>query len=266
MLTKILHISLWVISLISLFVLLGASVSSSNQVVLHEVNVGLKYGEDNFFIHEKEVMEVVSDFGYMADSTLMRTINPGRIEELLENNAFVGDAEVYKELNGQLHVDVKVRQPVLRIYNNLGQSVYLDETGVFMPTSRKYAARSTVVNGAIRVDFNPLLGKNIHELAEMEEGHPDFKMLKDAFDISEVCRASKLWKAQFTQIFIRDNGDIELIPRVGDHVINVGSAMDIEKKLNKLKLFYSEGLDKTGWNEYKIINLKYANQVVCSKS
>ena len=46
----------------------------------------------------------------------------------------------------------------------------------------------------------------------------------------------------------------------------IGDAEDLDKKLYKLRLFYAEGLNKTGWNEYKVINLKYANQVVCTKS
>ena len=39
-----------------------------------------------------------------------------------------------------------------------------------------------------------------------------------------------------------------------------------EEKFEKLKMFYTEGLNKTdGWNKYSTINIKYKNQVVCTK-
>ena len=228
------------------------------------VEVGVEYGEENFFIQKEEVEEVVSDFGYMPDSTPMRDINPGKIEELLENNAFIKDAEVYKELDGELHVDVEVRQPVLRIFNVRGQSAYIDEDGVIVPTSPKYTARAVVANGKLVADFNSLMGRNVDDMVE-QDAHPEFKVISDLYHIAMYCRKSKLWKAQFAQFFVNENREIELIPRVGDHIVLVGNAENIDKKLNKLRLFYAEGLNKTGWNEYKTINLKFANQVVCSK-
>jgi cell division protein FtsQ len=45
-----------------------------------------------------------------------------------------------------------------------------------------------------------------------------------------------------------------------------GEAKDFEEKFEKLKTFYTEGLNKTdGWNKYSTINIKYKNQVVCTK-
>ena len=75
----------------------------------------------------------------------------------------------------------------------------------------------------------------------------------------------EFFKAQIEQIYITDSKEIELIPKVGNHIIIFGSIQDIEEKLEKLKLFYTKGLKKTGWNKYKTINLKFRNQIVCTK-
>ncbi|MBK7817541.1 MAG: hypothetical protein IPJ60_08285 [Sphingobacteriaceae bacterium] len=57
-----------------------------------------------------------------------------------------------------------------------------------------------------------------------------------------------------------------LTPVVGDQSILLGKNQDLDVKLNKLKLFYSEGLNKTNsWNKYSTINLKFKNLVVCTK-
>jgi cell division protein FtsQ len=53
---------------------------------------------------------------------------------------------------------------------------------------------------------------------------------------------------------------------VGNHKIIFGKAENIAEKFNKLKLFYTEGLNKSdSWRKYSIINLKYKNLVVCTK-
>ena len=67
------------------------------------------------------------------------------------------------------------------------------------------------------------------------------------------------------QIYVDEKNNVELIPRVGNHNIILGDASDLENKLEKLMIFYKKGLSKTGWNEYSTINLKYKNQIVCTK-
>lgn len=262
---KALNIAGWAIGVICLFVLLGAAVSESSAVVLRAVQVEVDFGDENYFIKEDQVKEIIADLGYMGDTMLIRDIDPGRIEHILENNAYISDAEVYKELNGDLHVDVTTRQPIMRIYNLRGESVYIDEDGVFMPLSPQYASRAPIVNGMIVLDFAPFIGRSISDLRQGSESK-DIATIAEVYDIVRFCREEELWKAQFNQFYVNHEREIELIPRVGDHHILVGNAQDIDKKLNKLRMFYEKGLSKTGWNEYKVINLKYANQVVCTKS
>jgi cell division protein FtsQ len=58
---------------------------------------------------------------------------------------------------------------------------------------------------------------------------------------------------------------VELTPTVGNHQIILGKIADYRENLNKLQLFYEKGLAEVGWNRYSVINLKYKNQVVCTK-
>ena len=75
----------------------------------------------------------------------------------------------------------------------------------------------------------------------------------------------KFLKAQIDQVYVTEGGEFELIPRIGNHVILLGKAVDLDDKFRKLYAFYKLGLNKIGWNKYNIINIKYKNQVVCSK-
>jgi cell division protein FtsQ len=49
---------------------------------------------------------------------------------------------------------------------------------------------------------------------------------------------------------------------VGNHVILIDGVENLEESLTKLMILYKEGLNKTGWNDYKVINLKYKDQIV----
>lgn len=263
--SRILNIAGWSVGLVGMFVLLVAAVSTSHNAVLNDVVVYIDDAGGNFFVSSDEVIETVSDLGYITSNTKMDKIDPRKIEVILENNAFIEEAEVYKQHNGALHVDVKMREPILRIYSRNGQSIYIDNYGVFMPLSARYTARTPIANGYISMDVTDLVGMNVTDLESRIE-HPQIKLMNDLFLVASTCAKSDFWKSQFNQFYVNAQGELELIPRVGDHQVILGDPSNIDKKLHKLRLFYEEGLNKTGWNEYKIINLKFANQVVCTKS
>ncbi|NQV52031.1 MAG: hypothetical protein HQ500_02560 [Flavobacteriales bacterium] len=262
--TKVLRISGITLSIASMFVLLVAAVSTSNNVLFKKVMVRIEGGE-HLFVSQDDIKEAVYDLGYIKDSTRMKEIDPGHIEFLITNNSFIQDAEVYKELNGDLHVDVIVRKPIVRVYNDLGVSVYIDQYGVIMPLSSTYTARTPIANGDLTLMLYQYIGHNVKELPKLTE-HSDAYTIQEIYNVAAVCAQDEFWSAQFNQIYVTSEGELELIPRVGDHRVMIGNSKDLDKKLNKLWHFYKKGLSKTGWNEYETINLKYANQVVCTKS
>jgi cell division protein FtsQ len=65
---------------------------------------------------------------------------------------------------------------------------------------------------------------------------------------------------------VNEHQELELIPRVGNHRVLLGDTIDLQDKFRRLMIFYKEGLSKTGWNNYSVINLKFRNQVVCTKN
>ena len=85
------------------------------------------------------------------------------------------------------------------------------------------------------------------------------------FDFAQFLQKNKFWDSQIEQIHVNSKLDIELVPRVGNHYIILGKIEDYKENLTKLKLFYDKGLNKVGWNKYSVINLKFKDQVVCTK-
>jgi cell division protein FtsQ len=91
--------------------------------------------------------------------------------------------------------------------------------------------------------------------------------------LADFIRHHEFWNAQVQQVFVNASGEMELIPRVGNHTIVLGDLeggqagyeKEMEEKFNKLFLFYREGLSKQGWDKYNTINLTFKDQIVCTK-
>lgn len=164
------------------------------------------------------------------------------IETLLETSPLIASCECYKTISGHVVVEVKCRRPILRIIADGNDSYYLDEEGEIIEhmTSAVYLPIAT---GHIT---RPYAQKELYALAQYLQGE-------------------ELWNAQIEQIHVTRQGEIELIPRVGDHIISLGRPGDYEQKFSKLQTFYEKGLNKIGWDRYSRISIDYNNQVVATK-
>ena len=140
---------------------------------------------------------------------------------------------------------------MLKIINRYGESFYLDDEGIVMPLSKKHSAHVLIVSGNIS-----------HKLRDTVKNN---SIVNKIYTLAKSITEDEFFKAQIEQIYINNKKEIELIPKVGNHIIIFGKIENTKEKLEKLKLFYTKGIKKTGWNNYKTINLKYRNQIVCTK-
>ena len=90
-------------------------------------------------------------------------------------------------------------------------------------------------------------------------------ILRDIYYLVDYINDDSFWSAQIDQIFVDKDDKIDLIPRVGNHVIHLGTAENYEGKLRNLKAFYDKVLPEIGWNKYSKINLEFKDQIVCKK-
>jgi cell division protein FtsQ len=212
------------------------------------------------FVTVQDILQVVDHPSQKLRGKLLDSINSMRLEERLAQLAPVRRAEVYKTGNGTVHVDILQRSPVLRIINRYGESYYLDETGQTLKHTSRYSVHVLVANGYIDRRTPERNG-----LSQIETAQGKRNIVKELFDLAVWIGASKFWNAQIQQIYVREDGDFELIPRVGAHVILFGKCEKIDEKFSKLEALYRNGFNVTGWNKYDVINLKYDGQIVCTK-
>ncbi len=216
------------------------------------------------FIDAQGIGQLVLDkYGEVVGKPLS-AINMALLEKIMLNNPFIESARVFSTIDGKLHIEVVQRDPIVRVINFRDESFYMDGNGVYMPVSENYTARVPVANGFI---FNREAEGNVRAYSDEELNDTTVAVSRayQVFQVAEYIRQHEFWNSQIEQIYMNLNGDMELIPRVGEHKIVFGDSRDLKIKFEKLYLFYQEGLNNTGWNKYTTINLKYQNQVVCTK-
>ena len=211
-------------------------------MVCNDLQVIVKDSLDKHFVTEGDLTRLLEQAELNPIGQLITEVNTELIEQELLKNEMISQVEAYKTPSGIVKLEVTQKIPILRVMGVNG-NYYVDNLGTLMPISRRYAAHVPIASGYVE-----------KELA-----------MNDLYKFALFLQENKFWNDQIEQIYITSDGDVELIPRVGDHRIVLGTFDGFEEKLANLRLFYQQAIPKIGWEKYSSINLKYKNQIVCTK-
>jgi cell division protein FtsQ len=261
---KILGICSWILITVGLLVTLGFVYNEQNNLLCSDLKINIDVINGHEFIDVNDIMSIIRKSGDSVVGKPVAQINVGQLEKLIENHPCIQNAEVFKTINGEINIKVQQRNPLIRIFPINNDGFYIDEEGSFMPLSNKYSARVLMANGHILGGINTWSGLSVPQILK-DDSLAKKTILDDLFILADFINRDEFLKAQIQQVFVDSNREIELIPRVGIHRIIIGDVSGLKEKFDKLMIFYNEGLGKTGWNEYEVINLKYENQIVCTK-
>lgn len=243
---------LWALCLSSVVLLMSFIEVKKATVVCKDVRIVIP-GNQNF-VERSEIDNILFNAAGPLVGKPLNQINIHRLETALKANPFIEFAKVYGDMNGIIQVQVKQREPVLRVFNIANQDFYIDRNGIKIPTVASFTANVLAANGQITESYN----NTVDTLRS--------KLARELFDTALFIEGDTLWRDQIEQIFVNKDGEIELVPRVGHHKIILGSADSLKTKFTNLLMFYKKAVPTVGWDAYKTINLKYANQIVCVKN
>lgn len=246
-------VSLWVIGISAVITSLAFTEIRQQRVLCKKIDISINRDDENYFINKNDILKIIYSTGDSLIGTPIQKVPVSLLERLLKMNKYIDNADVFIDIKGNLQVNVIQRKPMLRIINNTYESFYIDEKGGKMPLSPLYSANVLVANG------------NIFEKYNVKDDSIQTPILRSLFYLSNVIRNDKFWNAQVEQIYIEQNQDIILIPRIGDHKIVFGDTSNANEKLENLLVFYKKALPKVGWETYHTINVKFKGQVVCSR-
>ena len=199
--------------------------------------------ENTSLIRRGEIILLMESIQDSIVGKLVNEIPIFEIERKIEGLKNVKNAEVFIDMNGIFYVEINQKKAVVRISPKGSKDFYMDANGSMFNLSTNYTEHLLIANGNI-------------------EDSTDFY---NVLSLANYISSDSLWKSQIIQIYFKENKEIELIPRVGNHTILLGDIENYKDKFRKLYLFYDQGVNQVGWNNYKEINLKFKNQIVCVK-
>lgn len=210
--------------------------------VCSQVKINISEDVVEGFLDAGEIKRILKNKGVYPLGKPMDDIRVRRIEDVLENSPFVDRARCHKTTGGHVCISVTQRMPLIRVKADSGDDYYLDSRGGIMPNTR-YTTDLIVATGHIGRKY---ASKVLTPLAAY--------IVKDKF-----------WRNQVVQINVLEDGTVEIVPRVGDHIVYLGQPAGVAGKLLRLEKFYRYGLNRAGWNKYSYISLEFDNQIICKK-
>jgi cell division protein FtsQ len=256
---RIKDILIWTLVVIYAVLAFGFISEKQNALVCSHVEVIIVDSLKNRFVERENILRLLERRGIKLIGRNFNEIDLNKVESIINDYPPVRKAEVYKTANGSVVIDLKQRNPIIRIFDRNNETFYIDENGYLMKTSGNYTSHVIIANGNIDVNFNITSKTNVKEFKGKQQ------IFTDLYFLSKYIASDKFWNAQIQQLFVNSSGDIELIPRVGSHVIIFGDYSDCETKFDNLMSLYKNALPAKGWNTYETINLKYKGQVICTK-
>lgn len=215
---------------------------AEKDVVCRDVRVEIGKGVIEGFLTPADVRRMLLEDGINPVGRAMADINLRTIEEKLEAKELIDAAECYRTQGGNVCIKVTERVPVVRVMSSGGDDYYVDKDGKTMQNTG-YACNLMVATGSVD---RPYARRVLAPLGRL--------IMADDF-----------WRNQIEQVNVLPDSTVELVPRVGNHIIYLGRPVGVTKKLQRLRKFYKYGLSQAGWNKYSRISVEFSNQIVCKR-
>ena len=198
-------------------------------------------GDDNLFVTHETVNKLLIENKHKAQTIRKDKLDLNKLEKSIDNNNMIEKSQVFVSIDGVLKAVIKQKTPIVRVFDENG-SFYYDYQGNKMPLSDNFTARVPLVSGQI----NDKNSKDLNELFRF--------IFDDAF-----------LKKNIIGIQILPNGSLKMMNRNFNYEIDFGKTINMEKKFNNYKAFFQKAVTDSSLYNYKKINLKFTQQVVCTK-
>ncbi|MEO6722505.1 MAG: hypothetical protein ABIN67_19200 [Ferruginibacter sp.] len=249
---NILLATLWITIGTGTAVLLVSAIQKKDEQHCNGVYVNISGVSNNFFVDKKDILHTINSIvGGSPSGKSIGSFNLKAIENELQKNTWIKNAQLFFDNNEVLQVNVLEREPLVRVFTASGSTFYLDSSKAMLPLSEKFSARLPVFTN-FPSDKKVLI-------------KADSNLLKDILIVGTAIHADSFMMAMIDQVDITPQRSFELIPKFGNTIIVFGDATNVEEKFYKLQLFYKEVIVKAGWNKYSVVDVQYKNQVVASR-
>ncbi|HRN44467.1 MAG TPA: cell division protein FtsQ [Flavobacterium sp.] len=232
------------IRLLLMFVLvifLFSFTSKRNENRKLKKSVILFVGNTEPFVKQETVNKLLIENNEGVSSIQKVNLDLNKLEKNLDAQEMIEKSDVYVSIDGVLKAVVRQKTPIARIFDNEG-SFYIDYEGNRMPLSTNFTARVPLVSGGINKNNN-----------------------EDLAQLLRIIHDDPFLKKNIIGIEIMPNGSLKMHNRNFDFQIDFGKLINMEHKFKNYKAFFQKAVLDSSLYKYKKIDLRFTEQVVCTK-
>lgn len=221
--------------------------SSTQKNVCKALHINIE-NNDLSFVTQKDIIDIVEKEGINPKNSFINAIDLGQLESALNENKWISESNAFIGADHSLNITINQKRPVIRIVekDSSDYSYFLDTYANPIPVSNQYSPRLPVAT-----TMNLTYTKK------------DLEIKSDLVALSNFIQQDSFWNAAISQINLRDDYQLELIPEIGNQVIILGNVDDLEDKLKRMFSFYKQGLHTVNWDLYDEFDLRFKGQIVC---
>ncbi|MGZ8551080.1 MAG: cell division protein FtsQ/DivIB, partial [Chitinophagaceae bacterium] len=229
---KILFVAMWMVIGGGMLVLLIAAMGKQKKNACKDYSISIKGGEEkDFFLGREDVVKLLkaATKGNIKGEP-KASFNLQQMENLLEENVWIKDAQLYFDNKDVLHVSVIERKPVARIFTRNGKTFYIDENEKGIPLSENLSIKIPVFTGVPDKE---------------DRAKKDSFLIHDIRTTAQFISSDSFWSSQVAQIHVTPSDadgswEFEMVPVIGNHIVKLGNGENIDRKFNRLFIFYKQ--------------------------
>ena len=245
------------------FCLLGAlfffTYSSMKEQRRQKTCVGVKveFADPYTFVTPEDVEQYLKE-GYGAYvGQRLDSIDLLKVEKVLDGKSAIMKTDAFTTPDGYLNIRLFQREPVVRFQKG-GYGFYADSEGFLFPLQNNYTSRVPIIDGEIPLEVKA--GFKGRPKSDKEN-----EWLSGAIELANYISSSATWSENISQISVRPNGDLVMVPRQGKEKFIFGKLDDIPGKFWKMEKYYTSIAPAREPGYYSSVNVKYKGQIVCRK-
>ena len=231
----------WALSIGALAVSLAFASKGNDALLCERIELDIQDEGFGLLVIQEDLEKLVKKTQGEIVGIPLKTINSAMLEETIEANPFVENAEVFSTLNGEVNITVSQRKPVARIFEPSGNSYYLDSRGLPFPCSLHHSPAVPLVAGSKGGVKNEIVHGVLTKWNE-----------RTALE------------GMLTGMRMGPKG-LEITLRNTPTALIVGDTNALDEKLSVWEAFLTGGPDQTTWKNYSTIDLRFHHQVVATK-
>jgi cell division protein FtsQ len=234
-------VNLRLLLIFGLVVFLYAFTSKRNEARKTKKTIVEFVNHDALYVGYETVNKLLIENGQQLKTIGKDKVVLNDLEKILNDHDMIQKSEVFISIDGVLKAVVTQRTPIARVFSEKG-SFYIDSKGNTMPLSAVQTARLPLVLGEI-----------------------SDKNRKEIFELLWFIYNDDFLKKNITGIEILPSGSLRMTNRNYNYEIEFGKTVEVARKFDNYKAFFQKAVHDTLIDTYKIINLKFTQQVVCTK-